>query len=65
MDYWSGEGNIGIQMIDFIQNIIKDLCPGNGQLRYYFIMDNLSSHHNVQMLAIICNAEHRLAYPAL
>jgi hypothetical protein len=63
-EHWAGEGTTGVRMINFIQNIITDLGPGNVMRRYCFIMDNLSAHHNIQMAAIICAAGHRLAFRA-
>mmetsp|Transcript_8099 Transcript_8099/g.12699 ORF Transcript_8099/g.12699 Transcript_8099/m.12699 type:complete len:104 (+) Transcript_8099:213-524(+) len=49
-------------MIDFIQMILNDIGPGTPQWRYCFTLDNLSSHHNVQMVALIYVAGHMIVF---
>ena len=64
-DIWTGEGTTGIRMADFIRRIIKDLAAlGTPDRRFSFIMDNLRSHHNQQMAAIIIGAGHWLVFRA-
>lgn len=63
-DIWTGEGTTGQRMISFVQGTLNDIGPGTPHRRYCFIMDNLSSHHNVHMAALIFAAGHRLAFRA-
>ncbi|KAL9179479.1 hypothetical protein ACHAXT_008769 [Thalassiosira profunda] len=63
-DIWTGEGTTGERMCRFIRQIINSIGPGTPARRYCFIMDNLSSHHHLQMAAIIFAAGHRLAFRA-
>lgn len=64
-DIWTGEGTTGNRMADFIRKIIKDLAAlDTPSCRFCFIMDNLRSHHNQQMAAIIIGAGHRLVFRA-
>ena len=53
-------------MIDFIRRIIEDLATIEVKdSRFCFIMDNLRSHHNQHMLAIIIAVGHRIVFRAL
>ena len=60
MDYWTGKGADTVRMIAFVRRIIQDVGPDTLQQRYCFTMDNLSSHHNLQIATIIFNAGHRI-----
>ena len=64
MDIWTGEGTTGDRMVKFIRNILSDIGPGSSCRRYCFIMDNLSSHHDIQMALLIFVAGHRLVFRA-
>ena len=64
LDLWTGEGTNAKRMISFIRRIVHDIGPGTPVRRRCFVMDNLSSHHSVQMATIIFNAGHRLAFRA-
>ncbi|KAL7525153.1 LOW QUALITY PROTEIN: hypothetical protein ACHAXR_000880, partial [Thalassiosira sp. AJA248-18] len=61
---WTGEGTTGDRMISFLTMILQQIGPGSDTRRYCFIMDNLSSHHNIQMALLIFNAGHRLVFRA-
>ena len=64
-DIWTGEGTTGTRMIAFVRSITHDLANlGTPNRRFCFIMDNLRSHHNIQMSAIIIGAGHRLVFRA-
>jgi len=64
-DIWTGEGTTGNRMIEFVRRIIVDIDSlGEENRRYCFIMDNLRSHHNQQMSAIIIGAGHRIVFRA-
>ena len=64
LDYWTGEGTNANRTIGFVQKIVDDIGPGTPARRRCFTMDNLSSHHSIQMATIIFNAGHRLAFRA-
>ena len=64
LDYWTGEGTDALRMIEFVRYVIADIGPGTAQRRRCFTMDNLSSHHNLQMATIIFNAGHRIVFRA-
>ena len=65
-DMWTGEGTTGNRMIDFVRRIIEDLATIQVKdHRFCFIMDNLRSHHNQHMLAIIIAVGHRIVFRAL
>ena len=52
-------------MIDFVRMIIADLKNlGLPDRRFCFVMDNLTSHHNQQMAALIIGAGYRLVFRA-
>ena len=51
-------------MVSFLAMILDQIGPGTNEQRYCFIMDNLSSHHNVQMSLLVFNAGHRLVFRA-
>jgi hypothetical protein len=61
---WLEGGTTNTKMIDFIQDILDDIGPGTPQRRRCFIMDNLTSHHNAQVSALIHTAGHRLVFRA-
>ena len=64
-DIWTGEGTTGIRMIEFVWRIIYDIDSlDKSDRRFCFIMDNLRSHHNQQMAAIIIEAGHRIVFRA-
>ena len=63
-DMWLVGGTTGDKMIGFIENILQDIGPGTPERRYCFTMDNLRSHHNRQMAAMIHEAGHRLIFRA-
>ena len=64
-DIWTGEGTTGTRMIAFVRSITHDLANlGTPNCRFCFIIDNLRSHHNIQMSAIIIGAGHRLVFRA-
>jgi len=64
-DIWTGEGTTGERMIDFVKRILDQIktLPDKDR-RFCFVMDNLRSHHNTQMAAIIISAGHRLVFRA-
>ena len=64
LDYWTGEGTDGDRMVKFVRHILVDIGLGTNDRRRTFTMDNLSSHHGLQMATIIHNAGHRLAFRA-
>ena len=51
-------------MVSFLAMILDQIGPGSNEQRFCFIMDNLSSHHNVQMSLLIFMAGHRLVFRA-
>ena len=61
---WTGEGTTGDRMVSFLAMILDQIGPGSNEQRFCFIMDNLSSHHNVQMSLLIFMAGHRLVFRA-
>ena len=61
---WTWEGTTGDRMVSFLAMILDQIGPGTNERRYCFIMDNLSSHHNVQMTLLIFMAGHRLVFRA-
>ena len=64
-DIWTGEGTTGIRMIEFVWRIIYDIDSlDKSDRRFCFIMDNLRSHHNQQMSAIIIEAGHPIVFRA-
>lgn len=63
-EMWLEGGTTNIKMIEFIQKVLVDIGAGTPLRRRCFIMDNLNSHHNAQMAALIIAAGHRLAYRA-
>jgi len=64
-DIWTGEGTTGIRMIEFIWRIIYDIDSlDEADQQFCFIVDNLRSHHNQQMSAIIIEAGHRIVFRA-
>ena len=64
LDYWTGEGTDALRMIDFLRYVIADIGPGTVIRRRCFTLDNLGSHHNLQMATIIFNAGHRIVFRA-
>jgi len=61
---WPGEGTTGDRMVSFLSMILEQIGPGTNERRYCFIMDNLSSHHDIQMSLLIFMAGHRLVFRA-
>ena len=60
---WTGEGTTGNRMIEFVCRIIIDIDSlDEPDRRFCLIMDNLRSHHNQQMSAIIIAAGHRIVF---
>ena len=52
-EMWLEGGTTNIKMIEFIQKVLVDIGAGTPLRRRCFIMDNLNSHHNAQMAALI------------
>ena len=64
-DIWTGEGTTGERMISFVKRILKQLKTlKDKERRFCFVMDNLRSHHNQQMSAMIIAAGHRIVFRA-
>jgi transposase len=61
---WLEGGTTNDKMIEFIQEILDSIGPGTPERRRCFMMDNLTSHHNLQISAMIHAAGHRLAFRA-
>ncbi|KAL7502605.1 hypothetical protein ACHAXN_000540 [Cyclotella atomus] len=58
-------GTTGDKMIELFTMILNDIGPGTPARRRCFIMDNLGSHHNDQVAAMILMAGHRIMFRAL
>ena len=61
---WLEGGTTNDKMIEFIREILDTIGPGTPQRRRCFTMDNLTSHHNRQIAAMIHAAGHRLVFRA-
>ena len=61
-DMWVEGSTTGDRMIGFIANVLEDIGPGTPERMHCFTMDNLQSHHNRQMAAMIYEAGHRLIF---
>ena len=61
---WLVGGTTNDKMIEFVTIILSDLPHGTPERRYCFTMDNLNSHHNNQLQALIHAHGHRLVYRA-
>ena len=62
---WLDGGTTNDKMIAFIREILDDIGPAlPGHRRMCFTMDNLNSHHNIQVAQMIYASGHRLAFRA-
>ena len=62
-DIWTGKGTTVLRMIEFVWRIIYDIDSlDESDRQFFFIMDNLRSHHHQQMSAIIIEAGHRIVF---
>ena len=61
---WLDGGTTIERFLDFIEEIIQDIGPGTPERRYCFTMDNLNTHHNPAVRALIYGWGHRLAFRA-
>jgi len=59
---WTEEGTTRDRMVSLLTMIFNQLGPGKIDRRFCFIMDNLNSHHNVQMSLLFFMAGHRLVF---
>ena len=63
-DIWGDGGTTVDRFYNFIQRILNDLGPGTAASRFCFTMDNLNSHTNHAVQALIFNAGHRIVFRA-
>ena len=63
-EIWREGGTTVDRFYRFIQRILNDLGPGTPGNRFTFTMDNLNSHTNHAVQALIFNAGHRIVFRA-
>ncbi len=61
---WSEGGTTIVRVHDFIQGILNDIGMGTPDNWYVFTMDNLNSHHNAAVVALIQAHGHGVVYRA-
>ena len=61
---WLRGGTTIERVLEFLNVVLAELGHGTPQRRYTFLMDNLSSHHNGAVAALIYGHGHRLVFRA-
>ena len=63
-DVWLVGGTTAHKMLQFVTTILNDIGPANGNNFYVFTMDNLNSHKNRAVVALIHLYGHGIVYRA-
>ena len=61
---WLDGGTTVGKMVEFMTSILADIGQGTPRRRYCFTMDNLNSHHNGAISALIYASGHRIVFRA-
>lgn len=64
LDRWREGGTTVTKFLDFIRSIIEEIGPGTPARRRVFVMDNLRSHQNNAIKAVIHGHGHRIVFRA-
>ena len=61
---WSEGGTTIVRVFNFVQEILNDIGMGTADNWYVFTMDNLNSHKNAAVVALIHGHGHGVVYRA-
>ena len=64
LDVWLSGGTTVNRMLTVVRRILDDIGPAMPGRFYVFTMDNLTSHHNPAVIALIQNAGHGVVFRA-